>query len=271
MKIMKMTKRILSALLVMSLALLSCKKDKTEDIKSNDILTNAQIQNISDGGMTISTQLESFMAQTLSEAILNGDTIANPPEMPAKKSTKFSLLKNVKDNDWVRLDSGWYMRRYTSLGYTITEEVRLKDSTATYRMTTEYDGSEGSFSSVYETQYTKYTLNHKVLYKGYTDITYDSDGYNDISSVEWKFIFTDWNPLTGAGTYDWFWRAQSLGGGFVPYHRFLNIIATEVPFSDPALLHVKITWYGEDGSEFGPWEFDTTWEPVDMPPFPSLN
>jgi hypothetical protein len=271
MKIMNMTKKLMYAVLVLSMAFSSCKKDKTEDNNSNAVLTDSQLENVSDGGMTISTQLQSFMAQTLSEALLSGDTIVSPPEIPAKKSTKFSLLKNVKDNDWMRLDSGWYMRRYTSLGYTITEEVKFKDSTATYRMTTEYEGSEGSYSSVYETQYTKYTLNHKVLYKGYTDISYNSDGYNDISSVDWKFIFTDWNPLTGAGTYDWFWSARSLGGDFVPYHRFLNIIATEVPFSDPAALHVKITWYGDDGTEYGPWEFDTTWTPVEMPPFPSLN
>ena len=139
----------------------------------------------------------------------------------------------------------------------------------TYILTIE-SSKDDSYSCVYETEYTRHTKNKKVLYEGYADMHIKTFGNNNISDVEWKFEFTDWDPKTGAGNYNWYWGASSLGGNPVPYHRFLNIIATannSLFVTEGQTLHVKVTWY--DGSiELGSFEYDTDWKPVEMPEMP---
>lgn len=265
-------KRLFYFLIIMSVLFAACKKDSTSNTSKSDQLTK-----VASNGLSITTQLESFMLQSLSVAADSGLTVTAPPSVPTDTSGKSATLKirslkNSQDYNWEGPDlNGWYTVEYNSLGYTITEKLKFTDTTVTYIFDTEYTGSEGSFSYIITTYYEKYIQNKIVLYRGYSDMKENSDGYSNISNVEWEFKFDGWNPSTGAGVYDWYWSATSLGGDPVAWHRYLNIIATEILYSNPPMLHEKITWYDNSGAYAGEWEFDTSWTPVVMPEIPSLK
>jgi hypothetical protein len=245
----------------------SCKKDSAK--KDESTLTPEQLTNISDKSSSTFTGIETFMFDALSKAAASGETITMPPQTTTSAKTELSKvlkLKNAQDNfDWFGPDAdGWYTKYWKSSGYTYTYKIRCKDTTMTNILSIEYSGGDGHYSNVYETQYTKYTKNKIVLWKGYADWKVSTFGQSDISDIRWTFNFTDWNPQTGAGIYDWFWGAHSLGGNTVPYQRLLNLVALE---KGSNLLHVWIKWY-DNSAEVGSWEYDTTWPPVDMPEMP---
>ena len=269
---MNMTKKFLYAMLILAAGLSACKKDKST---SNSIkLTQDQVTKCAESAQPVETEIYTFMISGLVAAIDSGMTITNPPELSGKSAksavlnTKF--LKNTQGYDWSGPDAnGWYIKTYTSLGYTYTESFKAQDSTVWYIFDIEYQGGDGTYSNKTTTQYTQVHKNHKILYEGDSDWQIHTFGDNDISDLEYDFKFSDWDPNTGAGDYDWYWGASSLGGDPVPYHRFLNIIAMD-NMSDPPSLHEKITWY--DGAvELGSWEYDTYWSPVDMPKIPSMD
>ena len=245
---------------------ISCEKDKT--IESKAELTPQVLEDVSDKTTEIFGDLQTFMFDALTKAIESGGIITTPPSQSYVQEKFFRTLnlKSTNDDfDWYGPDaSGWYYKTWVSLGYTYTEKIRCQDTVLTHIYSIEYSGGDGSFSSVYETQYAKYKRGNVTLWKGYSDWKENTFGDNNISDVQWRFEFNDWNPQTGAGIYDWYWGANSLGGNYEPYRRFLNVIALE---KGSDLLHIKVTWY--DGSvEVGSYEYDTYWEPVDMPEMP---
>jgi hypothetical protein len=264
-------KKLFYCLAIASIVLSACKKEKENYTQLND----TQLTSVVSSSTVISGKLQSLMTTTLTDAALGGQSIESAPDVNAgAASAVVQMLKSNKmksSGNWTGPDaSGWftYTFSYTSI-YTYTQKIRYKDSTITCINSTEYNGADGSFSFVTTTELTHYTKNKIVLWKGYSDITYKTFGNSDISNIEWKFVFTDWNPNTGAGTYDWFWSANSLGGNPVPYHRYLNIIALDRG-TTPSTLHVKITWYDDGGVQVGTWEYNTSWSwaPVDMSGIP---
>jgi len=268
-----MKTNVVITLMLVAILIASCKKDPAKAPESN--ITKDQLTNIAAKSPQTFAKIQSFMLGALSKAAQSGVTITEPPSVTSAKIelSKATRLKSTNGPyDWTGPDAdGWYTMSYKSYGFTYTNKIRCKDSTLTSIYSIEWSGAEGSYSNVTETQYTKYTKNHKVFWKGFTDYKIKTFGDNDISDAEWKFEFYDWNPQTGAGIYDWYCGAHSLGGSYEPYHRYLNIIATEKGsgafVGDTNLLHVKVTWY--DGSvSVGTFEYDSTWEPVEMPETP---
>jgi hypothetical protein len=269
-----MKTKLLFILLIFGVALAtSCKKESAK--KAAPTLTTTQLNDVSDKTTQLFSKIENFMFGVISSAADSGIYISQPatPTSAKKEFFKVTNRKSAQGNsDWFGPDAdGWYIKTYNSLGYTYTEKIRCKDTVLTHILEIEYSGGDASYSNITETQFTKYTKNKQVLWMGYTDWKIHAFGDNNISDSEWKFEFTDWDPKTGAGVYDWYWGASSLGGDPVPYHRFLNIIATSsgIPMLDETYtLHVKITWYDDGGVEVGSFEYDTDWTPVEMPDNP---
>jgi len=266
-------KKLFYFLIVMAVAISSCKKDKAPDNTTK--LNQDQLTEYSASAEPVSTEILTFFSLQLSVALDSGAIITNPPESSGKSAKSAipnaKVLKEVQLYDWVGPDAdGWYTKTYNSLGYTYTESYKAKDSTVWYKFDIEYHGGDGDYSNETVTTYTRYHKGHQILYLGDSDWKIHTFGDNDISDLEYDFKFNDWDPNTGAGVYDWYWGCTSLGGDPVPYHRYLNIISTDIG-GNPPMLHNKITWYDDGGVEVGSWEFDTYWYTVDMPTIPSMD
>jgi hypothetical protein len=266
------TKFLLIFLILGVILITSCKKDTAK--KAEPTLTTTQLNDVSTKTTQIFSKIESLMLGVFSAAADSGVNISQPTTPSTNKNAFFNVTSKksaVGNMDWSGPDAdGWYYRSWEGI-YKYTEKIRCKDTTLTHIISTEYNGGDGSYSSVYETQFTRYTKNKHVLWEGYSDWKVKTFGDNNISDSEWKFDFTDWDPNTGAGVYDWYWASTSLGGDPVPYHRFLNIIATPNRTSfldDKTGLSVKVTWYDDGGVEVGEFEYDTDWTPVEMPENP---
>lgn len=255
---MKNLRNLTNAVLALTMAgtmfLSSCKKD---DDDAPAKLTEEQIETYSENATEISTQMMSSASSFLAKAVEQGYGDVELPDYGKKKSG----LAN--DYSWSGPDSkGWYTRYYDSYGYKYTEKVRSVKDTVKHVLTIEYSGGDGTYKYETSTQYIKYTKNGKALYKGYTKWDMYSSGYNDISRAEWEMRFNDWNPQTGAGTYQWFWGvSQNSGGETISFHKYLDIQATE---KSTNLLHVRVKIYDDKGAEVWDFEYDTTFEPVDM-------
>ena len=248
----------------------SCKKDAAKTTQQT--ITTTQLNDVSTKTTQVFSNIEGLMMRVLTVAADSGVDITQPATPPSSKKG-FSNLKSAQGSgNWYGPDAnGWYIKTYTSYGYTYTEKMRCQDTVLTYIIEFEYNGGDASYSNTTETQFTKYTKNKQVLWMGYTDWKVHAFGDNNISDCEWKFDFTDWDPKTGAGVYNWYWSATSLGGDPVPYHRFLNIIATAngKSFLDNTTgLSVKVTWYDDGGVEVGEFAYETDWAPVEMPENP---
>jgi len=257
------TKLFLTLFIISVVVTTSCKKDAATQTQ----LTQTQLSNVVEGASTISTKIQSVMLSTLAAAADSGFSTGSVPSLEAKKFAGASL-KSTADFNWIGPDAqGWYYRRYTSLGYDYSEKVRLRD-TIDYVLTINANNDGDTYSSTTTTQYIKYTKNKKVLYKGFSDWQIKTFGNNSISSLEWKIVFSDWDPATGAGIYDWYWGVSvNSGGDTVPYHRYLNMIAT-TDGMQPSWIDVKVTFYDEGGMEIWKFEYATTWVPVEMPETP---
>jgi hypothetical protein len=269
-------KKLSYFLIVLVFAFSSCKKESKTD---GPAITADKLNEYTASAQPVATEIQDFVLNQMVIAIDSGMNITSPPST-SRKSAKavihnyYSSKTNKGTKDWSGFPDadGWYTETYTSLGYTITESWKYEDSTVYYKYDVEYHGGDGDYSNVWLTQYTQVHKNHKILYQGDSDWKIHTFGDNDISDLEYDFKFMDWEPATGAGDYDWYWGATSLGGDPVPYHRFLSIVATDIPYSDPPMLHEKITWYDDGGAiELGSWEFDTYAVSVDMPEIPPMN
>ena len=246
----------------------SCKKEKKESAK----LTEDQISTLVDCASTISTEVQSFMFSSLQVAADSGYNTGSAPDLPdvAFSNENPVRLKSTSalntQSGWTGPDArGWYTMYYDVYGYKYTEKLRYRD-TIDYIISYGYSGGEGSYSSVTTTKFIKYEKNNKTLYKGFSEWEVKASGYNEISDVRWRIEFTDWNPETNAGNYDWFWGvSENNGGNTVPYHRYLNVIATE---KNDDLLHVKVTWWDDNSAKVGEFEYDTYCVPVYVPPIP---
>ena len=255
--------------LFLSLFLISsCKKDKDDEINGYAILSEEDIEEISDGATNLTSLVQDEMFSYVAIAADSGLFITYP-DMSSKKSTgNPNEVKNAADNgDWTGPDAnGWYIRRWEGV-YVYTEKVRCCDTAVEYEFIISYDGADGSYESINKILYSRYTENDKVLYKGYWDWSISNSGYNDISTVHWQMAFDDWDPLSGAGVFDWYWGATSDGGDDVPFYRYLNVTVLDI---GNELLNVKITMY--DGNvEIWSFDYDTPWDPVEMPELHTCN
>ncbi|MDP4280614.1 MAG: hypothetical protein Q8867_00550 [Bacteroidota bacterium] len=216
------------------------------------------------GGTVISSQMQSFLMNSIIVAADSGHNFFFP-------NNEGGLLlgpKSALDNpNWSGPDAtGWYYRYYTSGGYTYYEKLYLGD-TVQYIMDMSYSGGDGSFENKITTTYIKKTKNNKTLYDGSSIWEIHNSGYNDISKWEWRIYFTDWNPSTGAGTYDWYWALyENSGGNTVPYHRFEHMSVTET--TPEGWLHCLVIFYDDSGTEVWKFDYDTPWITVEMPQIP---
>jgi hypothetical protein len=245
----------------------SCKKNQgSQDLKGN--VTTAQLDGVSSKTQTVFTGLQTFMNNALDSAILSGMKITTPVSSSVQSNLSKAIAIQKSANgpgSWFGPDAdGWYTETYQSSGFTYTNKVKCKDSTMTSIFSMEYNGADGRFSYVYETQLTEYTKNKVALWKGYSDWKISNYGDNEISDARWTFNFSDWNSKTGAGYYDWWCGSHSLGGDSQAYKRFMSVMAFEKGYLNSLpLLHIKLTWY--DGAYEYSYEYDSTWTPVDMP------
>jgi hypothetical protein len=252
-------KKLFFFLFVSFLMIQSCKKEE-ENATNYAVLSETDLSEITSGATSLSAAVQDVMFTHISVAADSGMYISYP-DMSGKKSTRPDNGVKKTSAGWSGPDAnGWYTNHWEGT-YNYTERVRCCDTIVEYEYTISYDGADGSYESKNSTQYTRYTRNGKTYYKGFWDWTVSNSGYNDISEVHWKMAFNDWNPLTGAGDFDWSWGANSNGGNDVPFYRYLNVLATD---AGNEWLHVKITFY-DGNTESWSFDYDTPWSPVEMP------
>jgi hypothetical protein len=269
-------KYFLILLTVFSLA--SCEKDKdtkpgnqNSDYKE---LNQEQISVIVEGATVASTQMQTFMYNSLFIAADSGYSVQDPPDVSSSMVKGNFIGNQLKasaelNNGWTGPDAdGWYTL-YMSNIYDYTEKVRLGD-TVEYIRTIEYHGGDGSYKNETTTKYIPYHKNDSLLYKGYSIWTVDAFGDNDISKSEWRIEFEDWNPNTNAGIFDWYWGvSENSGGNTVPLHRYEHLEATET--TPTGWLHCHFISYDDNGDETWDFEYDTPWVPVVMPEIPNVT
>lgn len=232
----------------------SCKKDDT-DIQTEK-LTEDQIDNYVDISTTISAQMKISAMSFYSKALEKGFS----GQIPGMGGTKSGLELSGNDFSWRGPDAqGWYYRTWDGL-YKFTEKLRTRKDTVEHVYLTD-GGSE--YRHEVTTLHIRYTRNNKELIKGYTKIDTRSFGYNNISRTNWKMDFKDWDPKTGAGIFNWYWGVSvNKGGNTVPDHKYLHIEATPTTNN---WLHVRVIIYDDSGHEVWDFEYDTPFEPVDLP------
>ena len=75
---------------------------------------------------------------------------------------------------------------------------------------------------------------------------------------------------SNAGTFDWYWGLyENSGGNTIPYHRCEHMVVTET--TPDGWLHCVVIFYDDNGVETWNFEYDTPWNPVDIPPIPGWN
>ncbi len=261
---MKMKNLYLLGFLALFLTFFSCKKD--DKTNSSNTTNNETLDAAASNGMTISTQMQSFVLSSIAVAADSGYFFEFPQD------TSGHMLKSASgindDGGWMGPDAqGWYTRYITGGMYDYYEKLRKTADTIEYMMEISYDGGDGSYSSTTNTKYYRKVKDGKTLYDGYSNWEVKNNGYNLISDWEWQINFTDWNPATSAGIYDWYWGvSENSGGNTVPYHRFMHMAATET--TPDGWLQCHVIFYDDSGSEVWDFEYDTPWVPVEMPEIP---
>lgn len=246
----------------------SCKKEDKDNAPAK--LSEDQINACVEAATTISTELQNSIMNLWSEALQKGFEGGEVPDLNTDQKSGRIMTGYSGDYSWSGPDKqGWYTRHSTyGYGYDYTEKLRVTSDTVIHILTISYDGADAQVKNETTTKYFKYTKNNKVMYKGYSFWDWDVSGYGDNSRVQWKITFNDWNPDTGAGVYEWWIGVpENSGGDTYPLYRYLYMSATE---SANKMLHVLTKWFDEHGSTVWEWEYDTTYEPVDMPDTPEL-
>jgi hypothetical protein len=252
-------KKIFSFFLIPLFLIASCKKD---DDSNTDYYTldEDEITEITSSATNLAGTLQSEMFSYIAVAADSGRMISFP-SMGDEKTTGADGVSLKTSQGWMGPDAnGWYTNYINTDVYDYTQRVRCNDSIIDYEYSIIYDGADGSYENITRTQYVKYSENGTDLYKGYWDWNISTSGYNDNSNVRWKMAFDDWNPLNGAGSFDWYWGAIS-NGNTVPFYRYLNILATD---AGDEWLNIQITLY-DNINEIWSWEYTSPWNPVDMP------
>jgi len=241
------------------LILFSCKKKETQNVST---VSTETLNAAAAGGTVVSTQMQTFMLSAISVAADSGHSFY----FPNGDSSKLKSGSAINDN-WIGPDAnGWYTFSYTSGIYTYYERLHMGD-TIEYIMEISYSGSEGSYDSKTTTEYIKQTVNGKTTYNGSSIWNVQNSGYSEISNWEWRIYFTNWDPSSSAGTYDWYWGLYANNGGnTVPYHRFAHMVATET--TPTGWLQCLVIFYDNGGNEVWRFEYVTPWVPVTMPQIP---
>jgi hypothetical protein len=245
------------------LILFSCKKKETQNQSSVSTVT---LNAAASGGTVISSKMQSFMMSTITVAADSGHVFF----FPNSDSSKLKSGKAINDYNWTGPDAnGWYSCYYTGGLYNYSERLHMGD-TIDYIIEISYNGADGSFDNKTTTRYIKETNNGKTTYNGYSIWDMQNSGYNEMSQWEWNIYFTDWDPSSSAGNYDWYWGvSENSGGNTIPYHRFASLTATET--TPTGWLHCLSIFYDNGGVETWRFEYDTPWVPVQMPQIPGWN
>ena len=197
-----------------------------------------------------------------------GNTAPVTEPSPTPPSLSLRPPSRSIDDMWFGPDGlGWYWRSYRT-GYGgddwYTEMVRhLGPPTNVIERKTSlsYSGGDGSFS--YDT-YSRIHRNDDGRLDGYYDFKTDNSGFSTISDSEFEFKFFDYETATGAGLFEWWMGANSLGASFEPFHEFLSMNVTVKSVGPPLVLHVH-AYCHEPGAYRTDWEYDTTHSPDDLP------
>jgi hypothetical protein len=254
-------------ILCLSVVLLNATSCKKESEETTTTVPVASLTAASTGGTIVATQMQSFLNTSIIAAADSGHTFYIPtPGDTTLKKLKSALL----DYSWNGPDSqGWYWRYYSG-EYTYSERLHLGD---TIQYILDISSADGADSYDYKTtsKYIKKIKNGKTLYDGSCEWEENTFGYSVTSHWNSRIIFSDWNPSTSAGTFDWYWGiSENSGGNTIPYHRFEHLEATEI--TDPeGWLHCKVIFYDDSGIETWQFEYDTPWAPVGMPEIPEWS
>ena len=140
---------------------------------------------------------------------------------------------------------GWWTNHYVDvLGYSMTLKIR-RDFPANafeYQLTITYKDMVTDFSY---NDHLYIAMGENGLVSGYYYMNEKNSEFDvPVQEVDWKFDFSDWNPVTGAGTFNWEWDVNVFSGTVVDYHQTLDIVATAV---GPTTLHTDVTVYAANG------------------------
>ncbi len=225
-------------------------------------LTTEQIQTKVTASNEIPSSIISSLMGILSSPSDSGSFDMPPtPEPPiaAPKDKTGDVKKVAGLYDFAGPDNqGWYTRTYSGGyggSYMYTEKVRYQNKTLEYKMSVSYSGTDGSYSYTLEF---KCARNDNGLLTGYYDIqVHSNSNYSDTNTGDhFRVEFTNCDPETGAGLYDWY------DGGDInslnPYSHYMHMNAVDAGQGE---LHVYLTTYGDYG---GTWDYYCLYQPINI-------
>ncbi|MBN1495365.1 MAG: hypothetical protein JXA07_01260 [Spirochaetes bacterium] len=224
---------------VMAGALAGCENN----IYSDEEATNMALlmASMSQNAATMASEAQGIQSSLLgigSRAAVQGSV--EEPMAPG------AILFNPYRGVWHGPDlEGWWTNHYVDvLGYSMTLKIR-RDYPANafeYQLTITYKDMVTDFSY---NDHLYIAMGENGLVSGYYYMNeQNSEASVPVQEVNWKFDFSDWNPVTGAGTFNFEWDVDVFSGTVVDYHQSLDIVATAI---GPTTLHSDVTVYAANG------------------------
>lgn len=226
-----------------------------------DAATAARLNTVQGTQTQINTQIQAAVIDFYSN-------ISGGPEAPSD-SKKFSLSKPMiktpdgGTGDWFGPDSeGWYHRRLKwGYGDDYMDEYyrNLPSPEVGIESKTEYVMGSINEGRTTITTHSKTAIDAGLL-NGFYDMEWESSGgdTNTSGSYRYTFKYSDVDPETGAGGYQWWW-----GGGindYFPYGHYLTITATD----SGADLHVEVNWEFDSSYNDTSWNFDCPYKSINF-------
>jgi len=174
------------------------------------------------------------------------------PKIPNSQSS------NLYEGTWSGPElGGWYTSHIIQVnGYSQTLKIRKLAliNAFEYQLTVKYDGVVTDFSYQDHLYIAK---DAQGLISGYYYMNEkNSEVSIPVQEVDWKFNFSNWDPTSGAGTFNWAWGVDVFSGSVVDYHQSLKIVSTVTGLST---LHTDVTWYDENGTTvLGTFGYDSS-------------
>ncbi|MBN2159391.1 MAG: hypothetical protein JW807_08335 [Spirochaetes bacterium] len=185
-------------------------------------------------------------AQNIQSAIMGIGNVARVQGTVEEPLAPGSYLFNPYKGTWHGPDlEGWWTNHYVNvLGYSMTLKIRrdVPANAFEYQLTITYKDIVTDFS--YQ-DHLYIARDDNGLLNGYYYMNEkNSEASIPVQELDWKFDFANWNPATGAGTFNWEWDVDVFSGTVVDYHQSLDIVATAV---GPTTLHTDVTVYAASG------------------------
>ncbi|NJK84929.1 MAG: hypothetical protein HC906_02070 [Bacteroidales bacterium] len=224
--------------LISLLIILSCTKEEHKKRPSDEKLTENELTQISQAGNLIFISIQDILFSVKSEASKIGYYLY-PPDMIMKKSTK-DFISIPQEGEWVGPDAdGLYLKIWDSYGLRHTEKIQYSD-TIKY----EYLVEESADYNASNLQEISFIRDENGSFSG-TFLWVISSDYYGILNNEWMVTFNQWNPASGAGSFDWYWRYGYWEEVLKHYiHISASVVSNELFIS------------ASQNNEYGIWNFD---------------